>query len=97
MECFTAALKKVFVFGDTNKGSGEFIKGDEVFARSSRLPSAYQELQYIEGSGFQKIDSKLLINAGDVIDISGKYHFLEENNNTYTGALTYVQISAPST
>ena len=80
----------------TNAGTGEFAKGNNVFDNDvSKLPSTYQEVEFVESDGNQRINSKILLNPTDVVDSIGTYYFYEEKAMAYTGANWYTQVSAP--
>ena len=49
----------------TNLGTGTFLKGDEII----ELPEEYQRLTYIESTGTQYIDTKLLYAVNDRIEV----------------------------
>ena len=78
-----------------NIGTGEFGKGPIKGTLNNRLPSSYQEVEYIESDGHQRINSGIYLNTSDVVDSSGTYYFLEGKSMAYMGANCYTQTSAP--
>ena len=101
LPCYEKSTEKVSLYDSVygefyfNKGTGEFLKGNKVSNRYARLPSDYQEVEYLESNGLQKIDSGLKINKTDTGIIRGRFHILEDNNNTYAGANYLLQLNAP--
>lgn len=67
----------------TNQGTGEFIKGpykdSYKISLYPRLPLAYQEVEYIESSGTQYIDSGIKLNQNSKVEITYQY----ADNNTF--------------
>lgn len=66
-----------------NLGSAPLLKGDDV-VRKDKLPSDYQELQYIESTGNQIIDT----GYGDNLDITinAKFEVLTADTNYFYGS-----------
>ena len=63
----------------TNKGTGEFEVGELVNRGSSRLPSAYTELDYIESTGTEYIDTGIIPNQNTGIEIKISSNSYEHN------------------
>lgn len=77
----------------TNNGSGSFTKGSDALAPSKEiankkwmnkgvLPSGYQEVEYIESSGTQYINTNVILTLNSAIEVEG---IMSANDTTLYG------------
>ena len=72
---YDLVTKKLF----TNQGTGNFVEGPVVF----KLPSEYEEMEYIEGTGTQYINTNYPYNStNNTYKVECKWKFTG-NNTTY--------------
>ena len=71
----------------TNAGTGEFVKGQNVYqiqdmkcnVFNNRLPNEFQEVEYVESSGTQYIDSGVALSGEPYYEITYKLNKIEES------------------
>ena len=81
-----------FYASDTTVG---YARGNTINNNPNSIPAEYQEVEYLQSDGQQAIDTQLLLNLSDNIEINYVIEFLEESNNTFTGGDYYACTSCP--
>lgn len=82
------------VYFGTNKIS-KVYKGNDLVYSASRLPSEYQEVEYIKSTGTQYIDTEIKPNQNTSIEVKG--FLIGEHSNSYCGANPYFVITSGNT
>lgn len=80
----TASINALLTYANEITGAGDTTLSDAVYTlaqgyNSSDLPSTYQEVEYIESSGTQYIDTGILCNAG--IKVVCRMGWVNSGNN----------------